>query len=118
MEKHKEIIDELLPWHPRFEVPDGYFSSLPGRIMARIDGLQTESQAKQPKFSLKVMRRYVAAAACVAVMGVGVTAILSKQGSADEAENKTVATTGKVPIDQMADYMMLDNDDIYAILAE
>lgn len=118
MEKHKEITDNFIPCQPRFEVPEGYFDSLPGRIMARIDSLQADTEEKRHRLSLKVARRYVAAAACVAVMAVGITAMMSKHSNDNKSAGQAVATTGQWPIDQMTDYMMLDNNDIYAMLAE
>lgn len=97
-----------------FTVPEGYFDSLRTELMQRVE-------VKPKDISLwKRWRGYVAAACMVGVVAGVATYI----GFGSEAtENKHVAVNVKasnvdnLSEDKYADYTMLDNDDIYSLLA-
>lgn len=97
-----------------FTVPEGYFDSLRTELMQRVE-------VKPKDISLcKRWRGYVAAACMVGVVaGVGTYIGFGSETT----ENKHVAVNVKasnvdnLSEDEYADYTMLDNDDIYSLLA-
>ena len=108
-----------------FQVPEGYFDNLVGEIMAKLpeqkelDGAgQTDSRKVVPLTpSLYARLRpvlYVAACLLVAVLSFAVYF-----ADSDEKEGQQVATQYSykdASIDEVVDYMMADNSDIYACL--
>ncbi len=108
-----------------FQVPEGYFDNLVGEIMAKLpeqkelDGAgQTDSRKVVPLTpSLYARLRpvlYVAACLLVAVLSFAVY-----YADSDEKEGQQVAAQYSykdASIDEVADYMMADNSDIYACL--
>jgi hypothetical protein len=108
-----------------FQVPEGYFDNLVGEIMAKLpeqkelDGAgQTDSRKVVPLTpSLYARLRpvlYVAACLLVAVLSFAVY-----YADSDKKEGQQVATQYSykdASIDEVADYMMADNSDIYACL--
>jgi hypothetical protein len=108
-----------------FQVPEGYFDNLVGEIMAKLpeqkelDGAgQTDSRKVVPLTpSLYARLRpvlYVAACLLVAVLSFAVYF-----ADSDEKEGQQVAAQYSykdASIEEVADYMMADNSDIYACL--
>ena len=108
-----------------FQVPEGYFDNLVGEIMAKLpeqkelDGAgQTDSRKVVPLTpSLYARLRpvlYVAACLLVAVLSFAVYF-----ADSDEKEGQQVAAQYSykdASIDEVVDYMMADNSDIYACL--
>jgi hypothetical protein len=103
-----------------FRVPDGYFDNLTAQVMQNLP--------EQPKRRAKsvFMRPVFYAAASVCALLVAGAAWMwhptTEATSADAVQAKTVAlpqqdASGEY-IDEAADYMMLDNHEIYAYLAE
>ena len=121
--EEKEIQERFGKENP-FRVPEGYFDQLTDRVMAQLP--EREQQAEQtslsdrhPKSRLVALRPWLYAAACtIAVVVMGVTFL-----SHDSAEEQPLASTSTTNtesqyIDDAADYVMLDNAEIYACLAE
>jgi hypothetical protein len=122
--EEKEMQERFGKGNP-FRVPEGYFDQLTDRVMAQLP--EREQQAEQislsdrhPKSRLVALRPWFYAAACtIAVVVMGVTFL-----SHDSAEEKPLASTSTTTntesqyIDDAADYVMLDNAEIYACLAE
>ena len=108
-----------------FRVPEGYFDQLTDRVMAQLP--EREQQAEQislsdrhPKSRLVALRPWFYAAACtIAVVVMGVT-FLSHDSAEEQplASTSTTTNTESQYIDDAADYVMLDNAEIYACLAE
>ena len=108
-----------------FRVPEGYFDQLTERVMAQLP--EREQQAEQislsdrhPKSRLVALRPWFYAAACtIAVVVMGVT-FLSHDSAEEQplASTSTTTNTESQYIDDAADYVMLDNAEIYACLAE
>ena len=87
-----------------FRVPEGYFDSLTAKVMQQLP--------EQPKRSLIAkLRPWMYAAACV--VAVLFTATIYFYPSDNQQQ---VATTADSYIDDIADYVMADNNDIYACL--
>lgn len=94
-----------------FRVPEGYFDSLAAEVMQK---LPEQTSARRP---LTVrMRPWLAAAAClVGVLFTATIYLLSPDGATQAPVTTTSAEDTYV--EDVADYVMADNYDIYACLA-
>ena len=111
----EEYIREELGTRNPFTVPDGYFDHLAGRV---IDRLPPAASERKPSAVVRRLRPLLYAAAC-AVLAIAVGAILrySASGSLPAvAQQQEQAAYSDTYMDDMADYAMLGNDDIYASL--
>lgn len=119
MENYEEILRNNLPAQCKMHVPEGYFDTLYSRIKANIDKEEASSpMAQTPKPILRVMRSWVATAACVGIIVAGVFTLLIEHSGSDVPQHIYKASVAPSTVDQAADYMMIDNDDIYAMLSE
>lgn len=110
-----------------FRVPDGYFDGLQQRVMDALPADVSRPAAAKPRrrAAKAVLRtlalpRWQAVAAGVCALVVGATAYLynNKESAPAVATAQQVATTTSDSyIDQVADYTMMDNDDIYTYLS-
>ena len=116
-----------------FTVPDHYFSDLSSQIMANIP---VEEPVKTPDNTLKtkkshfvLIRRVRPLAIAAAMIGIVMIAFwsfadyTSNQKSAADASQKGVEeslskATSSDSFDEAADYMMMDEDDMYAYVAD
>ena len=115
-----------------FKTPEGYFDTLSDRIMARIDEEETKTaeekaetvqvaevvSLKQKKTSVinYAIRWAVAAAACLALVFVGVDYFGEENKSI--AQNQTVAEEyDDEYAEDMISYSMMDESDVYCYLA-
>ncbi len=113
---------KLPPFQDSFKVPDGYFDTLTERIMEKIP----EESASEKAVSVNMWRRYsfrAAAAVALVVIGIGTYSLFQKnetyeprQQTAAVAEKQTNGQSAEA-IDQVADYIMCDNHDLYAYLS-
>ncbi len=103
-----------------FTVPDGYFDKLKSDILARLP-----EQKASPKGATGKLRQLlrpvigIAATACVAVFGA--TVYTHKMNNDAAFLNRFIddnAAEMMFASDDAADYIMLDNDDIYLYLAD
>lgn len=104
-----------------FRVPDGYFDQLTASVMSRLP--EQEQQPKQlrsyPRTPVPSYPRILLyAAAVVAVAIVCVSVYFNRYVAPREAEEPVTAaaTVSDSYIDEAADYMMMDHQDIYACL--
>lgn len=111
MMNEEQYIKSKLGGKNPFRVPDGYFDNLTASVMQQLP--------ESPRQSLVVrMRPWLYAAACfVAVLFTAAVYLYSP----DDAANRPVATNTNVAvsdsyIDEAADFVMADNNDIYACL--
>lgn len=116
-----------------FTVPDNYFSDLSSQIMANIpveEPVKTPDNTIETKKSHFVLIRRVRPLAIAAAM-IGIVMIAfwsfadytSNQKSAADAPEKRVGeslskATSSDSFDEAADYMMMDEDDMYAYVAD
>lgn len=100
-----------------FTVPSGYFESLSGRISEQLPSDVASVSVVTP------WRRYraaIAAAACLCLMAVGATAYFATESpkttivASHSAMHESISESS---IDCVADYTMLDNEDIYALVS-
>ena len=118
-----DIFDkEQLKQNP-FKVPAGYFDTLNTRIMENV-AKQASAEKSEKSAQAKNVRMHVLrwAAACACVLVIGVSAVLFTFKDTDTSEVPATAQqsffTSDDAFNQAADYTMLDNHDMYQMLAE
>ena len=103
-----------------FRVPEGYFDRLTADVMARLPERQSENPKEEKTARRIQLRRSWLAAASVAVIAiVGTLVYFNKLNPADTADKQVAAVAAPVSdsyIDEAADYLMIDHQDIYACL--
>ncbi len=92
-----------------FRVPEGYFDSLTAEVMEKLP--------EEPRKGILVrLRPWMYAAAClVAVLFTATLYLMSPEVPGQMATAET--TTTDTYVEDVADYVMADNNDIYACLA-
>ena len=125
--EEKEIKERFGQVNP-FRVPDGYFDQLTERVMSQLPEREQTAEhvslsSSRPKSRLVALRPWMYAAACtVAAVFMGVALYFhqtkEEQTLANADVNASVANTESQYIDEYADYVMLDNAEIYAYLAD
>ena len=119
MEQTKHSVDAN---RQPFSVPEGYFDNLPLAVIQKIDD-QNKSQVKRRRSVRRLRPIYIAAASlCAAVFGVAVYLGAGGRSSSSISSTiprSTVATaTAGADRDAVADYTMMDNEDIYTHYSE
>ena len=123
MMEEKYLIEKVGRENP-FRVPEGYFDTLASQIMAKVEAEGVEARdikTGQEKRAKTVWLRpvlYAAASVCALFISVVAYQNYSEQGVAAPPQN-VVANNQMVMddyFDEAADYVMLDNQDIYACL--
>ena len=104
-----------------FRVPDGYFESLAANIMDKIPEGQPAMTPHVPMW--RRIRPAVAVAASVCAVMFSVLLFMDKSDKAQpalahNATTRSAAADSYTSLDVAADYTMLDNDDIYAMVSE
>lgn len=99
-----------------FRVPDGYFDNFASQVMQQLP-------ERQSKARVVSMHRWLSAAACVAVLVVlSLTYYLRQDSPKPEAAVASAAVdnsnNNNTYIDDAVDYVMMDNVEMYACLAE
>jgi len=133
MTNEEQYIQERLGRKNSFRVPEGYFDSLAAEVMSRLPEQCCQAEAgaavqlEQPRQSRLVrMRPWLYAAAClfVALFTATVYFVAPDAASQQVAATTTISTTTTTTataqddyVDEVADYVMADNMDIYACLA-
>ena len=121
----KERVGQELP----FRVPEGYFDTLSERVMAQLPARKVPVEQHVPltvlgvgtkKSRLVMLRPWFYAAACLAMVFVlSAVLLFPSQTTAPQVAvaSPTVATESSY-MDDAADYVMLDNAEIYACLSD
>lgn len=134
MELEEQLLSEFRNRRP-FKSPDGYFDNLEMRIMSQITAKETEASEetqiskKDNITSFRRLRPLMIAASFIGLIVIGVITMHFFQGNEQLQQNKNIAaiptaTTAKEEsadteyLDEAAEYMMLDKDDVYAYLAD
>lgn len=108
-----------------FIIPDNYLESVESKILSQTTQTATAT-VRKPHPSVWIrLRPLVVAASFVGLCGLSGVILtrfvsLSKQEDVHHQAQKTAKATSSTadPVDQLADYAMLDDDDVYAILAD
>lgn len=110
MMNEEQYIKNRLGDRNPFRVPEGYFDSLAAEVMEKLP----EQPSKQGL--LVRLRPWMYAAAClVAVLFTATLYLMFPEPTGQMATAET--TTTDTYVDDLADYVMADNNDIYACLA-
>ena len=102
-----------------FRVPEGYFDKLTADVMSRLPEREATVQLK-PAAKRVFLRPLLAAAsvACVALIAVGVYFQRNARSADEDVQVAAVSTViSDSYIDEAADYVMMDHQDIYACLS-
>lgn len=99
-----------------FTVPEGYFDSFADRMMASLPEKEARRVAVSPWWHR--YRYALATAACICGLVFGVSVFVNKQRADRMVASSVQSATSEVTFDEMADYAMYDNGDIYASLCD
>ncbi len=109
------FIKEKYGKHQPFKVPAGYFEGLSNQIMAHTDN----RQALKPYGLWSKYKKALLLAACLCAFAVS-TAIYvhsAYDAEATVAKGSVSGLSDDHSMESIADYTMLDNDDIYALVS-
>lgn len=123
MKEEKYLIEKVGRENP-FRVPEGYFDTLSSQIMAKIEKEGVEARDIQPEKEKRAkvvwLRPVLYAAASVCALFISVVAYQNYSEQGVTAPAQTVVANNQMMtddyFDEAADYVMLDNQDIYACL--
>lgn len=125
MTNEEKIIQEKLGNQNPFRVPEGYFDSFADQLMSQIP--ETKREVEQPVHKatkVRLLRPIMVAAACACIAIFSITLYLNhaqepaKELTATKATPSNLQNAEEEYLDDAADYVMLDNADIYACLSE
>ena len=124
MMEEKYLIEKVGKENP-FRVPEGYFDTLASQIMAKVEAEGVEARdiktGQEKRAKVVWLRPVLYAAASVCALFISVVAYQSHtdQGVAAPAQNVVANNQMMMDnyFDEAADYVMLDNQDIYACLS-
>ena len=111
MDSEEKYIKEKIGNSNPFVVPEGYFDQLAANVMAQLP----ERKAKSRRVSLRPL---LYAAACVVAVVVMALSYLFNKHAADTEQPVAVSSVDNTYIEEAADYVMLDNNEIYACLED
>lgn len=119
MNEEQYLIEKASKENP-FRVPEGYFDTLASQVMSRIDAEGNKPQdvpMAEKKAKTIWLRPVLYAAASVCALFISVTAY--QHFTAQPADNisEQVAVYSDDSFEEAADYVMIDNQDIYACLS-
>ena len=119
----KEIKERFGQVNP-FRVPDGYFDHLADQVMASLPEQPVQQAAsekpKAKRIGIRSLYYYAAAAVCALVVSIAVWQSFpqTSEQAAVPAQMASADQPGDAAFDEAADYVMLDNSDIYACLTD
>lgn len=121
MVKEEFLIEQKFGRVKPFRTPNGYFEEFEKNIL---DKIPTQPKTSNKRFFLKYLRP-MSWAACIAAVILSVVIfsdnihINPDKRVADASQgNVTSLSNSDYIIDEMSDYAMLDNDDIYYLIAD
>lgn len=120
MNEEKYLIERVGKENP-FRVPESYFDTLKAEVMARVDvsPLPVIPAEKKKAKVVRLRPIYYAVAASVCALFISVAAYVSfDRSSVDPTVQQAVAQQDSYDsFDAAADYIMVDNEAIYACLS-
>lgn len=107
-----------------FRTPEGYFDNLNERIMSNIPSVPAHVEPHSEKARMVYFQRtihlpfsYRWVAACACVLVISITAYLHFDSSRQE-NIPTIMSEQNDAFTEAADYVMMNNNDVYNLLAE
>ena len=117
MMNEEEYLIERVGRENPFRVPEGYFDTLADEVMARVNAVETPAPRKARVVWMRPLL-YAAASVCALFISVmGYNMYTHQQADQPVAQKVTVSQHSEDSFDQAADYLMVDNEDIYACLS-
>ena len=112
MDEEKYIEERVGKRNP-FLVPEGYFDHLAESVMAALP-------ERKPRVKPIWLRPVFYAAACICALMISAGVWLAMPDDSQQTVGQIAARqdAGDESLDEAADYMMLDNHDIYTYLAD
>lgn len=112
----EKYIEERVGRRNPYQVPEGYFDAFASQLMQQLH--ERPAKARQ----VRMRRSLYIAAACIAALFISGAAwlFMSQPEAQPQAPVQMAAQQESVEesIDEAADYMMLDNHEIYALLSD
>lgn len=133
MDKEEKFIEEKFGRETPFRVPEGYFDDFTSRLMKQLpeDTSQTGRLAEVKPAQMVVLsprkhrwHKVIAVAACLVagMLSWTVYSLVSRGGHSAETQSVVAhssdSQTNYSAMDYMFDYTMIDNEDMYAYVAE
>ena len=110
----EKYIEERVGKRNPFLVPDGYFDHLPEQFMNTLP-----ERKPRAKYVWLNPLRYAAAVVCVLAMGAMTWFALSTSPDVQQPiQAETIQVPSDVAFEEAADYALIDNSDIYSLLAD
>lgn len=120
MESDIKYLKERFGNESHFKVPEGYFENLTSQVMERLP--ERKAKLVSPAQSFWTRNRFTfAVAACICACVFGATIYinsLTQNSQATPIEASIHNSPDYSTIDCVADYTMIDNEDIYALVSE
>lgn len=117
-----DILDPKVVASNPFKVPKDYFSTLNSRIMDAIPEEQGNTQLVVAKTIRFKQLRWAAVITCLLVAGISIALQELRVSGVDETNaeiaSQYLSASDDDAITQAADYTMMDNQDVYQLLAE
>ena len=125
MDKDEEKLIKRFGKVEPYNVPDGYFEDFTRQLMSKLPDKshKTGIVELRPMLWSSRLRGGIAAAVIAATLTIGVYTYFGKFNVVNSYERSSMPQKEnldqvKSNFDQMADYTMMDNEDIYASLAD
>ena len=119
MNNEEQYIRERVGQKNPFRVPDGYFDTLADRIMSQLPeqpAAIVHVEAPKQKSRFVALRPWIFSAAASILAVVMVTSLYFRPSAGEQTLAATTVESSYM--DEAADYVMLDNAEIYACLAD
>ena len=119
MDKYEDYLLKHYVRENSFKVPEGYFEDFAEKIMSQLPEQKAQVVELHTSWTSR-LRKMVAAAIIAVVAGGGAYYVFSGSNDVDKSSmsHSNITPTESQTIDQMADYTMMDNADMYAALTE
>lgn len=126
MEKEEKYILDKVGRRTPFTVPEGYFDDLAERLMAQLPEAAPAPAAREVSLRPVLWHRFkpLSIAAASIVAAVFALGVCMRSGDGTEAAAMAASTDASAAgssyteVDAMADYAMLDSEDLYAYMQE
>lgn len=124
MEKEEKYILDKIGRRTPFTVPDSYFEALPSKLMEMLPEHDAEAAIVVPTRHRMFWQRYrrmglAAASLLAAVFSLGIYMHNGEKPMAEvqaSTPSEALGSSSYTEIDAMADYAMLDSEDLYAYM--
>ncbi|MCH4147274.1 MAG: hypothetical protein LKG25_03625 [Prevotella sp.] len=117
MDKEEQTLKQRFGNKAPFKVPEGYFDDFADKFMDKLPEQKARTVSMRPRWHRYRPAMLAAACICGAIMSLSIYLHTSRPSNEPMAKTH-IEISANNTIDQMADYTMLDNEDIYASLVD